>query len=82
MAGGAVTYPFAVWAKVPFSVKFEQPLLSAFAVGAMARANAVTAAIAKFFAMVLRCIINSFVFINCLFPGGDHSDRLFSFPPV
>src|ERR1043166_1626100 len=68
MGGGAVSNPLAVCTKVPFSIALEHPLLSAFAAGAMPRASAATAAIAKIFSMVLRFMIISFVFISCLAP--------------
>jgi hypothetical protein len=71
--------PVDVNAKVPFKVAFEHPLSSAFAMGATAKPSAVTAAIAIVFATVLRFMILSSVFINGLYSGGDHSDRLFSF---
>ena len=74
MAGGAVVNPVPMCAKVPFRLALEHPLLSAFAVGATARASAVTAAIAKFFARVLRFMMISFTFIN-FFPSDRPSFR-------
>src|SRR5690349_12128255 len=74
-AGGAVINPVSLSANVPFRVALEHPLLSALAIGATVRASAVTAAIAKVFAAVLRFTILSFAFINCL-----HSRRR-SFQP-
>src|SRR5215469_7119452 len=68
MDGGAVSNPLAVCTKVPFSVALEHPVLSAFAAGAMPRASAAIAAIAKVFPMVLRFMIISFVFSSCLAP--------------
>src|SRR5712675_2068737 len=68
-AGGAVKDPVDVYAKVPFRVSLEHALLSAFAVGAMPRASAVTAAIVKVFAMVLRFMIISFGFLDCFHAG-------------
>ena len=55
--------PVDVYAKVPCKVALEHPLSSAFAVGDMARASAVTAAIVKVLAM-LHFMIISFAFIN------------------
>jgi len=62
-SGGAVMNPVDVYAKVPCKVELEHPLSSAFAVGDMARASAVTAAIVKVLAM-LHFMIISFAFIN------------------
>src|SRR5262249_59371253 len=59
-AGGAVMNPVDVYAKVPRKVSLEHPLSSAFAVGAMARANAVIAAAVKVLAMMLRFMMVSF----------------------
>jgi hypothetical protein len=63
MAGGAVMYPVDVYAKVPCTVALVHPLSSALAVGDMARASAVNAAIVKVLAM-LHFMIISFAFIN------------------
>jgi hypothetical protein len=60
MEAGAISNPLAVCEKVPFSVALEHPLLSAFAAGVTTRANAVTATIARVFAVVVRFIIISF----------------------
>src|SRR5271157_5674887 len=78
-AGGAVINPVSLSANAPFRVALEHPLLllSALAIGATVRASAVTAAIAKVFAVVLRFMILSFAFINCL-----HSRRRSFQPPV
>jgi hypothetical protein len=55
---------------VPIKVAFEHPLFTnwAFAMGAVLKASAVTAAIAKVLAM-LHFMIISFAFINCLHSG-------------
>jgi hypothetical protein len=66
-----------VYAKVPCKVALEHPKLVAFAAGATLKASAVTAPIVK-----VRAMPHFFAFINCLHSGGDHSDRLFSFPLV
>jgi hypothetical protein len=63
MAGGAISNPLAVCAKVPVSVALVHPLLSAFAAGATTRVSAVMAAIASVFAVLLCFIIVSFVFL-------------------
>src|SRR5579883_1146279 len=68
-SGAWTPYPVVVTANVPLREAFEHPLSSAFAVGAGLRASAVTAAIVKFFAMVLRFMIISFAFISCLHFG-------------
>src|SRR5712692_9358729 len=70
-AGGAggVMNPVDVNAKVPLRLALEHPLSLALAVGAMPRASAVTAAIVKVFAMVLRFMILFFAFISCLHSG-------------
>jgi hypothetical protein len=52
--------PVILYAKVPSRVAFEHPLLAAFAVGAMLRANAVATAIARVFAMLVRFMMISF----------------------
>jgi hypothetical protein len=49
---------------VPFRVSLEHPLLSAFAAGAMLRASAATAGIAKVFAMLLRFMMNLLFLID------------------
>src|SRR5580658_1395094 len=65
-AGAATKDPVTVYAKVPCRVALLHPLLIwAFAMGAIPRARAVTAAIVKIFSMVLRFMIISFEFINC-----------------
>jgi hypothetical protein len=58
--------PVDVNPKVPIRVALEHPLSFAFAVVARPRTSAVTAAIAKVVEMVLRFMIVSFAFINCL----------------
>jgi hypothetical protein len=64
-SGAATEYPVVVTANVlPLMDRLEHPLSSAFAVGAMLRASAVTAAIVKLFAMVLRVMIISFAFMS------------------
>jgi hypothetical protein len=69
-SGAWTPYPVVVTANVlPLMESLEHPLSSAFAVGATLRANAVTAAIVKLFAMVLRVMIISFAFISCLHFG-------------
>jgi hypothetical protein len=50
--------PVDVYAKVPRKVALEQPLSSAFAMGATLETSAVTAAIVKLFATVLRFMRN------------------------
>jgi len=55
-SGAATEYPVVVTANVPVMERLEHPLSSAFAVGATLRASAVTAAIVKLFARVLRVI--------------------------
>jgi hypothetical protein len=61
-SGAATKYPVVVTENVPMMDAFVHPLSSAFAVGATLSASAVTAAIVKLFAMVLRVMIISFAF--------------------
>src|SRR6516225_8671654 len=77
-AVGVTTNPVPVYAKVPWRLALEHPLSAALIVGTMPRASALTAAIVKVVAMVLRFMIISFAFISCSIQGGD-SDYLFSF---
>src|SRR5215470_6026373 len=60
--GGAMD-PVPVYAKVPCTTALEQPLSSAFAVGATPSASTVSAAIVRVIVMVLRFMIVSFAFI-------------------
>ena len=74
--------PLAEYAKVPFRVEFAHPLLSAIAAGAIPRATAATAAIAKFFAIVLRFMIISSLDCEILLLFGKRNPDLFYFPLV
>src|SRR5215469_1597761 len=74
---GVTTNPVAVWAKVPFSVRLEHPLLSAFAAAAMPSASAVTA---KEFKTVFLFIIVSFRFLTV--PFNQRTFSLFSLPLI